>query len=155
MRVGFLALGTLALAACGEAPEQAPRTESEVTPAEAAAPEAAADAEDGSQSALANRIPTRFHGAWDYEGGTCAPESDMRMEISSAEILFYESIGIVTGIEYEGYDAVVSLAMEGEGETWEEKIRLSLVDADGTSRLHTSDGEMPKQVDDYPRMPCP
>lgn len=99
-------------------------------------------------------IPARFLGVWDYEGGTCARSSDLRMEISPREILFYESVGTVIAVIPEGEDALVTLAMEGEGETWEQVERLSL-EGDGESeRLHTSDGATPNMQDDYPRKRC-
>jgi hypothetical protein len=105
-------------------------------------------------TALANRIPTRFHGAWDYVEGSCSLDSDMRMEISGSEIMFYESIGTVTATEAEGDDVIVTLAMEGEGETWEQQTRLSLVGEGADQRLDTSDGEAPKTGDEYPSKRC-
>lgn len=103
----------------------------------------------------AGMIPARFQGVWDYEGGTCDPASDMRMEISGDEILFYESIGRVTGVKAEGDDVVVSFDMEGEGETWQQATRFSLVGEGEALRLHASDGEASKQTDEYPSKRCP
>ena len=141
MRIALSALSALALAACGEVPDQEPIVESEATPAEVQQPveQAAAEETETVEETLANRIPTRFHGVWDYVEGTCALESDMRMEVSGSEIMFYESIGTVTGVAAEGDDVVVTLAMEGEGETWEQATRLSLVgegDAEIPGQLH-------------------
>ncbi|GMN02165.1 hypothetical protein [Erythrobacter sp. MTPC3] len=110
--------------------------------------------EDG-DAPQADLIPARFHGIWDYEGGTCALESDMRMEISASEIMFYESLGIVSGTRMEGEDVVVTLNMEGEGETWQQATRLSLVGEGEELRLHASDGETPKEIDEYPAKKCP
>ena len=107
------------------------------------------------QGALANRIPTRFQGVWDYVEGTCARESDMRMEISGSEILFYESVGTVTAITAEGSDVVVTLAMEGEGEVWEQQTRLSLEGEGPSQLLETTDGSQPKRPDEYPSKRCP
>lgn len=98
-------------------------------------------------------IPVRFQGVWDYVGGTCSPESDMRMEIKGREILYYESIGQVSGIGTEGDDALVDLVMEGEGEQWVQVSRLSLSN-DGKT-LSVTDGEEPKLSDQYPRKKCP
>lgn len=109
---------------------------------------------EDSDAAQANLIPAQFQGVWDYEGGTCALESDMRMEISAREIMFYESLGIVTRTQMEGEDVVVTLDMEGEGENWQQATRLSLVGEADTLRLHTSDGELPKETDEYPAMKC-
>ena len=92
MRIALSALSLLAVAACGQAPDQEPAAEA--TPAEAPVPVEpdggigdGASAPDAAEEALANRIPTRFHGVWDYVEGTCARESDMRMEVSGGEIL--------------------------------------------------------------------
>ena len=106
------------------------------------------------EGTLANRIPTRFHGVWDYVGGTCDPASDMRAEISGSEILFYESVGTVISVDEDGDDFVVTLAMEGEGETWEQLLRLSLVGEGAGQRLETTDGALPKVTDEYPRKRC-
>ena len=74
----------------------------------------------------ADTIPASFHGIWDYVEGTCALESDLRMEISGGEILFYESIGTVTASVPDEGDVIVTLAMEGEGDTWVQAYRLTL-----------------------------
>ena len=110
---------------------------------------------DEVQEALANRIPTRFQGVWDYVEGTCARESDLRKEISGSEILFYESIGTVTAVTTEGEDVIVTLAMEGEGEVWEQQTRLSLKGEGPSQQLETTDGSQPKRPDDYPSKRCP
>ncbi len=77
-------------------------------------------------SPTSNAIPASFQGVWDYTKGTCAPESDLRMEISASEIMFYESIGIVTDAETTEDGVIVTLAMEGEGDTWVQKTLLSM-----------------------------
>ncbi|MBV7258085.1 hypothetical protein [Erythrobacter crassostreae] len=100
-------------------------------------------------------IPTRFQGVWDYEGGTCSPESDMRMEISGDEILFYESIGTLNAVSIDNEDAIVTLDMEGEGDTWQQSTRFSLVGEGDDLRLHTTEGDQPKQDDEYPAKKCP
>ena len=155
MRVVLVALGLLALSACGSEPE-AP------APAETAMPvepnggigDGAGAPADAVDETLANRIPTRFQGVWDYVGGTCAPESDLRMEIGGSEILFYESVGTVTGVEQKGDDVmIVTLAMEGEGETWEEKLSLTLAD-DGT-RLVPTIQDPNVGYEPMPRKKCP
>lgn len=156
--LGLAAL--LALAACGSDPETpaAPETPIPVEP-DGGIGDGAGPPPDAVDVALANRIPTRFHGVWDHAEGTCDPASDLRMEISGSEILFYEAVGMVTDVEAEGDppngDVVVTLAMEGEGETWEQKTRLSLVQSRAGPRLETSDGEEPKGPDDYPSVRCP
>lgn len=148
----------LGLAACGseaEAPaDTAPAAEATAAPTDDSADDTG-DAGETVEDALANRIPTRFQGVWDYVGGSCDPASDLRMEISGSEILFYESIGQVTGVSGEGDEIVVTLAMEGEGETWEQATRLALVGEGSDQRLETGDGEQPRTVDEYPSKRCP
>ncbi|MEO1220900.1 MAG: hypothetical protein AAFY42_06060 [Pseudomonadota bacterium] len=100
------------------------------------------------------RIPVRFHGVWDYENGTCARESDLRVEIGPREIRFYESIGLVSGIGQDGDDARPFLVMEGEGEQWMQDTRLSLVDTPEGERLFISDAEKPEQARELPRKRC-
>ncbi|BDW81684.1 hypothetical protein MACH24_11220 [Erythrobacter sp. Dej080120_24] len=119
---------TLALAACsGEAEAPSDGADVELTVSTTDNPygsDDAAEVEAPTQAPAA--IPPRFQGVWDYTEGTCSPESDMRMEISGNEILFYESMGTLTAIEEQGSDVIVSLAMEGEGETWEQKSVLRI-----------------------------
>ena len=150
MRLCLLAC-VLTLAACS-ANEDAP------APTESQAPAGEAFVSDETISdpdLTKGQIPARYIGVWDYVGGTCAPESDMRMEIAPREITFYESYGAVAGVGQDGADAIADLMMEGEGETWVQVMRLSLVDVDGVMQLHTSDGTTPKQADEYPRKKCP
>ncbi|MEM8724733.1 MAG: polysaccharide deacetylase family protein [Pseudomonadota bacterium] len=99
-------------------------------------------------------IPERYFGVWDYEGGTCAPESDLRMEIKAGEITFYESYGEVSDVRVEAGDTIVDLAMEGEGETWMQSLRLSLVGEGADQRLHVTDPAEPKAPDELPRKRC-
>jgi len=160
MRVAFPVITALALAACGDNPDTA--SPDDEFRAEAPMPvEPDGGIGDGAgppgeaQAALTNRIPPRFHGVWDYVEGSCDPASDMRMEISGTEILFYESIGIVTGVEAEGDGVIVNLAMEGEGENWEQDTRFVLVGEGAGQRLETSDAEGPHTKDDYPHKRCP
>ena len=160
MRPALASLALLALAACGNPTPKADDPVSEHTPgepSEVAAPMPKGEGvgtSDDIQAVLDDRIPTRFHGVWDYVGGSCDPASDMRMEISGSEILFYESIGIVTGVEPEGDAVIVSLAMEGEGETWEQDTRLVLVGEGDEQRLETSEAQK-AHSDDYPQKRCP
>lgn len=151
-RTAFILASLFALAACGSDP--VPATSEPETASSTPAPQPVETATPVEET-LANRIPTRFHGVWDYIEGTCALESDMRMEISGAEILFYESVGQVTAVTAEEDDVVVTLAMEGEGETWEQRTRLALTGEGPEQRLETSDGEAPKRVDEYPSKRCP
>ncbi|GMM92415.1 hypothetical protein [Qipengyuania sp. MTN3-11] len=75
----------------------------------------------------ATTIPADFRGVWDNADGNCNPASDLRMDIRAGEIEFYESLGTVTDVEIESADSiVVSLAMEGEGESWEVTNRYTL-----------------------------
>lgn len=155
MRAFLLFLPAVALAACS--PDAEAPVETEVVE-DGEGDAATTDAGDQSladpapDSVTAAAIPARYQGVWDYEKGTCDPASDMRMEIEGQRIGFYESLGTVTGTTIENGDAIVALDMEGEGETWKNTLRLSLVD--NGERLHVTDGSAPKSPDEYPRKRC-
>ncbi len=101
-----------------------------------------------------NLIPAAFHGTWDNIEGTCARESDLRMEISAGQIIFYESLGKVRSIEAKDEMSLdVTLAMEGEGEVWTNIMRLALSN-DGDI-LTPSDGPGEQAYDAMPRKRCP
>ncbi|EAQ27989.1 hypothetical protein NAP1_10358 [Erythrobacter sp. NAP1] len=155
MRTALVLVSAFALAACGSDP--APNEPEAVETPMPVEPDGGIG--DGAgplpEDVLANRIPTRFHGAWDYVGGTCDLASDMRMEISGSEILFYESVGIVTAAEAAGDAVIVDLAMEGEGETWQQRTQLMIEGQGSDERLLTSDGDLPPTVDEHPSKRCP
>ena len=153
MRFWFAGLAVLALAACNENAHETGHSgdqaglgeeamEADPVPADIAP-------EDGQTSAL---IPARFHGVWDYVEGSCARESDMRLEISGNEVMFYESIGTVTDIEQRGPNTFVTLAMEGEGETWEDTYTLALSDDEQLFLQYISDNASSRPL---PRKRCP
>ena len=102
---------------------------------------------------LIGTIPPRFRGVWDNVEGSCAPASDLRLEVGEGSITFYESAGQLTGIEDSGAASViVMLAMEGEGETWEERRELVL--EDGGARLLVLDPADASAGRDLPRKRC-
>ena len=60
-------------------------------------------------------------------------ESDLRIEIRPESIGFYESLGELTAIDIASPDDItVTLAMEGEGETWDMQRRFVLSDDGAT-----------------------
>lgn len=128
MRVVLASLVLLGLAACSGAEEDAGNQPAAETPVPVEPDGGIGDGAGPPPADAPGMIPARFHGVWDYELGDCVPESDLRIEISGNEILFYESIGIVTGVAAKGDDVIVSLSMEGEGETWDEKMVLRVQD---------------------------
>ncbi len=163
MRGGLILASLLALAACGDG-RNADKTAGDPSPAASSTPipvEPDGGIGDGAgppgdaAAIAAGRIPQRFQGVWDYEGGTCDPASDLRMEISPSEILFYESIGLVKKVKPDGDAILVTLAMEGEGETWEQVTRFALSGSGKDRRLHSTDADEPKSVDEYPSKSCP
>lgn len=141
-RLSALLLVVLATSACTEADtparKQALPTAPAVTPSAPPAPWG---------------IPADFLGVWDYEKGTCDPGSDMRLDIGQDRFEFYESVGAVKAVRTEGEATVVDLAMEGEGETWEQSLRLVL--KDGGERLHVTEPGNASDTDAYPRKRCP
>ena len=130
MRAVFLAANILALAACADEAVDVPAEPASVETPMPVEPDGGigdgAGPPDATQEALANRIPTRFHGVWDFVDGTCARESDLRLEISGSEIMFYESFGKVLNVEEDGNSIAVALAMEGEGDTWQETLGFAI-----------------------------
>lgn len=101
---------------------------------------------------VAETIPAAFRGVWDYVEGSCDPASDMRVEIGPETMQFYESHGDVTGVEVGSpQDIVVSLAMEGEGETWDMARRFTLSD-DGRTLTPAAVGE--EQFEPMPLKKC-
>ena len=119
----------LLAAACSDGPDEAAAPE----PAETMMPvEPDGGIGDGAGPpgpVTAETIPAAFRGVWDCVEGSCDPASDLRVEIGPETMQFYESFGEVTRIEVAGPQGiVVSLAMEGEGETWEMARRFTLSD---------------------------
>lgn len=151
-----VALGlALSLSACGEEKtELDPPQEAEIAGGEDFA-ETPADDADVSEETPDGNIPAAYLGVWDAVTGTCDPASDGRMEIEPRKITYYESVGMVSGTGTDGDDAVVDLVMEGEGETWTQSTRLSLVETADGQRLHVTDATKPKVEDEFPRKKCP
>jgi hypothetical protein len=74
-------------------------------------------------------VPAKFQGTWDFVDGDCSAQSDLRIRVGTNSVQFYESTGVVNGFEQPDDNTVIlNLAMEGEGEKWEERFRLALVD---------------------------
>jgi len=126
-------------------------------------PEVADDAQGTGQAGKdvateenATLIPAGFRGVWDYEGGTCARESDLRIDVSGREIVFYEAVGAVMDITDESAGLLVKLAMEGEGEEWTHTARLTLEGEGGgeVERLHVTDGNEPFAKSEFPKKRC-
>ena len=86
-------------------------------------------------SAPLTAIPARFLGQWDAIDGPCTPDSDMFLTIRPGTITFYESQGEVSGVRRGKPGIVVSLAMQGEGESWTAEYAMSL--AKGGEQLAT------------------
>lgn len=128
----LLMIAGLALVACGGEPSgEAP--EADASPTAAPAPVASAPTPP---PATAATIPARFIGVWDAETGTCNPASDLRLEIAPRSIGFYESLGTVTAVtESRDGSVVIGLAMEGEGDKWDQTIKLDLIRSGGTEWL--------------------
>lgn len=136
LRLTICAL-TLALASCDQ--QETGPVDSEVSPTSGADDEQTLPGErslaDETQTGPTraerqfDSIPEPFIGVWDYAEGRCMASSDLRMEIEPQRITFYESVGTVEEVTPRGEDEVaVALDMEGEGETWENTLLLTLSD---------------------------
>ena len=152
MRAFAVSLVSLAIAACQQPPAS---PEAEATPASIpltqASPPPAATAIASSTTASA--IPQQFRGIWDYAQGNCNPASDLRLDIGAVSIEFYESLGTVTGVTVESPTSIlVELAMEGEGERWEQTTRYVLSD-DGATLTPSDVGDAPPAAP-MPRKRC-
>lgn len=113
--IALLAAATaLSLAACSPGSEEP-------------APDVPAD-DPATDIAASESIPAAMLGTWDYVAGTCDPASDLRLEIAPGQLVFYEAVGEVLSVSHAGDDVTFALAMEGEGETWEESLTYRLVE---------------------------
>ena len=74
-----------------------------------------------------NAIPARFLGQWGGVDGPCTPDSEMFLTIRPGTIAFYESQGEVTAVRRGEPGIVVTLAMQGEGESWTSEYAMALV----------------------------
>lgn len=83
------------------------------------------------------RIPARFHGMYATQGACARPGEASRLLIAADAVQFHESRGRVLRARGEGDALVVTLALAGEGETWERDYRFGL--ADGRQRLVDAD----------------
>lgn len=140
VRAVLAASSVFALAACGGEPatdEYEPGPEfAESEEAAQSSAEAAEDTalEQGAEPAMADQqvasaaIPDPYHGIWDSPLGTCMPGSETLLTVSGNQVEFYESVGTVTALEDNGDDINVTLAMSGEGETWEDTYVMVLED---------------------------
>lgn len=149
MRI-VLAAPLLLLAACGQQ-ESAPEAPVE-TPIPVEPDGGIGDGAGPPRLATLGTIPDRFHGVWDATTGSCDPASDLRVEIGSESIEFYESVGEVMDVTEEDGRVLVDLAMQGEGETWTNRLALSLAD----ERLSLDDPDAPGGSSAAPeRVRCP
>lgn len=144
----------LVLAACGgKEPEEDAAPAPEPAATEAAPPAPPAEATEP------GTIPAAFHGVWDAGTGTCDPASDMRMEIGPRAITFYESRGTVTAATQSARGTIdIDLAMEGEGDTWTQRMELSLdgEGADAGLLVRYDQDEAPRSTGIIlPRRRCP
>jgi len=129
----LLLAAAVALGACGSE-----RSEAEALPAPEPAGTAAGPAETSAPAtAAAAAIPARFLGIWDAETGTCESASaELMLRIARDGIGFYESHGTVTAVTARGDGTVaIDLAMEGEGDTWEMSMTLTLMGQGADERL--------------------
>lgn len=73
-------------------------------------------------------IPTRFHGLYAAQGACESSGETSRLLIAADAVQFHESRGRVLRARGEGDALVVTLALAGEGETWERDYRFGLAD---------------------------
>jgi hypothetical protein len=121
----------LLLAGCQQAAQEPATAENEaVPPANAPTAPAATNAITNGQAPAAesNRIPAAFHGVYDRDAAACASAgSEERLEVTPVGLHFHESIGEIRAVSAEGDRAISAEAdFQGEGESWRNRLRLSL-----------------------------
>ena len=119
-----LVAAVMALGACSSEPET-PQPEPDVAGTDSQNTIIEPELED---PPVEGSIPSAMIGVWDYVEGSCDPASDLRLEIAPDHLTFYESYGTVQSASLRGEIVTVALAMEGEGETWDENLTFRLVD---------------------------
>lgn len=126
------------------APPPAPRPKEN---GHAAAPAAPAPEPAGKAADDPATIPDAFRGEWNRNLAHCGTGlNDSAMRVEPRALRFYESIGRVTGVSREEERTVtVSADFEGEGETWSDRIRLTL----------SADGRQLSVGEDETRRRCP
>ncbi|WP_197920357.1 hypothetical protein [Aurantiacibacter sediminis] len=147
----------LALSACsGEAEIDPEASEEAAGEAEMATPQVyespKMESAEPPQLATADTLDPTYHGVWDYVEGMCDPMSDMRLEISGDRLEFYESGGDIVNIERESNgDRLVTVAMSGEGETWDTTFRFEM---DSSGQFLIVSGTEEDGFDGVPRKRC-
>lgn len=163
-RILLLSAAVMALAACSSEPEEPTETADEfasrIGSSDALAPDAAPQSSldtppppPMAKLGSPKPVPAKFQGVWDFVDGSCAPESDLRIAVGASSVQFYESIGTINGFDQPDANTVIlNLAMEGEGEKWEERFRLTLADGGATLQASEVSGYGAGQV--MPRKKC-
>jgi hypothetical protein len=102
--------------------------------------------------ARVSEIPTQFRGIWAASSESCPMPEDDLLKISAAGVDFYERTGKVVAVRVlDKLHVELELEMSGEGDTWRERLRLTL-----SKDLHTltdiNSSENPKYH--YSRVRC-
>lgn len=126
-QIALLAAATaLSLSACSSEPEDTAADMPAAAETDAVTEEPQPDA--AYEDVTAEGIPDAMLGVWDYVEGNCNPASDLRLEIAPGQLVFYESVGEVLSVARDGVDVTITMAMEGEGENWEDSLTYRLAD---------------------------
>jgi len=153
MRHAIVTLSAFAIAACSPAESDHADVAASDEQALHAGPSGGSGEDAGPVPNGPASIPISLWGVWDYAQGTCAPESDLRLEIAEDSITFYESFGQVREVEELDQGAAkLTLAMQGEGEEWTQVLILRPIEA-GTGLL-IIDPDRPEAAEDLPRKRC-
>lgn len=77
---------------------------------------------------ISNVIPSKFRGTWTTEGNDCTSDGNIeRMEVTAKGMHFYESVANFQRVTLDSPSSVVVEALsEGEGQSWKDRLRLSL-----------------------------
>lgn len=122
---GLMVVALALTAACSQGEEATPAPEPSFTPT---TPEPASTIEPAPAAAIPGTVPAAYIGTWDWTAGPCNGQSELQLAIAPGRIEFYESVGTVRAVRQQDDGIAIDLAMEGEGEQWEETITWKLVE---------------------------
>jgi hypothetical protein len=132
---------SLLLSGCNSGPEEAAIESNVAVNQTVAEPEPAAPAET-----TATALPASFVGWWGMVPNDCDPARDDAkglMEVTPSLLRFYESRGTVKAVTIASPGKVkADIGFEGEGQTWQSVMTLTLVD--GGKALLREEADLPQ-----------
>ncbi|MDP1028032.1 hypothetical protein Q5H91_12480 [Sphingomonas sp. KR1UV-12] len=89
-------------------------------------------------------IPVAFQGRWGMVPNDCDPKMDYAakglMTVTADRLRFYESRATISDAKQAGTVLTATLSFSGEGQTWQQQARMTLLD-DGKTLVRDGTGE--------------